>query len=33
MLAMPRDPVKGEGTMKGEYLAKPVKIIKVSRVP
>jgi peptidyl-prolyl cis-trans isomerase A (cyclophilin A) len=33
ILMLPRDPVKGEGVMKGEYLAKPVRIIKVSRVP
>lgn len=32
ILVMPRDPKKGEGVMKGEMLAKPVRIIRMTRV-
>ena len=33
MRAMPRSSDAGEGVMKGQMLAKPVKIIAVKRVP
>lgn len=33
IIAMPTDPNRGEGAMKGEMLVKPVRIVKVSRVP
>jgi peptidyl-prolyl cis-trans isomerase A (cyclophilin A) len=33
IIAMPVDPNRGEGAMKGEMLVKPVRITKVSRVP
>jgi peptidyl-prolyl cis-trans isomerase A (cyclophilin A) len=33
IIVMPTDPNKGEGAMHGEMLVKPVRIIKVSRVP
>lgn len=32
IIVMPTDPNRGEGAMKGEMLAKPVRILKVSRV-
>lgn len=32
ILVMPKDPNKGEGVMKGEMLARPVKILTVRRV-
>lgn len=33
IIVMPTDPNKGEGAMKGEILVKPVRIIRVTRVP
>jgi peptidyl-prolyl cis-trans isomerase A (cyclophilin A) len=32
MLDLPRDPEAGEGSMKGQILAQPVKILTVRRV-
>jgi peptidyl-prolyl cis-trans isomerase A (cyclophilin A) len=33
IIALPVDPNRGEGAMKGEMLKQPVRILKVSRVP
>ena len=33
IIALPVDPNRGEGAMKGEMLVKPVRIVRVSRVP
>jgi len=33
IIALPTDPNRGEGAMKGEMLVRPVRIVKVSRVP
>ena len=33
IIALPVDPNRGEGAMKGEMLVKPVRIVRVSRLP